>query len=63
MIRLPGSDETLGWASIARGGVEVIYVPGDHESMFKPPHLSVLSEKFTEAIAQADANLSQLANT
>ena len=51
---LPFSDETLGWSEIAAGGVEVVFVPGTHESMFKEPYLNVFGEKLQEALEEID---------
>jgi amino acid adenylation domain-containing protein len=48
--RLPESDETLGWKEIVDGGVEVIFVDGDHESMFKDPHVDLLSRRLRQAL-------------
>ena len=36
------ADETLGWSTVAKEGVTVSFVPGDHVSMFKKPHVSFL---------------------
>jgi thioesterase domain-containing protein len=49
------NDEAMGWTSVARGGVEVIFVPGDHETMFLEPQLSALRQKFAKAMQEADA--------
>jgi len=52
----PGAQEACGWDSIVTGGVKVLWAPGDHESMFLPPHLesvgTLLHESLTEAYAQ-----------
>ena len=37
-------DETLGWGGVARGGVEVHIVPGDHHSMMRFPHVAALAQ-------------------
>jgi thioesterase domain-containing protein len=39
------SDITLGWAVCANGGIDVQIIPGEHETIFKPPHVYVLVEK------------------
>ncbi len=54
VILVPGSDDTMGWGEIARGGVEVLFVPGHHESMFHPPQLSVLAQEFAAALRRAE---------
>ena len=50
-----GADETLGWKDMAVDGVQVIFVPGDHESMFRVPHLQKFGEKLQAAMREADA--------
>jgi amino acid adenylation domain-containing protein len=51
--RLPSCDETLGWKEIADDGVEVVFVPGDHESMFHKPNVEFFSSRFRQALHQA----------
>ncbi|HVR95000.1 MAG TPA: thioesterase domain-containing protein, partial [Thermoanaerobaculia bacterium] len=46
-------DPTWGWGAVARGGCEVIDVPGDHASMLRPPHVDVLGERLAEALERA----------
>jgi thioesterase domain-containing protein len=48
--RLPESDETLGWKEIVDGGVEVVFVEGDHESMFHDPNVDLLSLRLRQAL-------------
>ena len=36
-------DPTLGWAALARGGVEVHEVAGDHWALLRPPALEVVA--------------------
>jgi amino acid adenylation domain-containing protein len=48
--QLPGTDETLGWKDIVDGGVEVVFVDGDHESMFRDPHVDILSRRLRQAL-------------
>ncbi len=43
----------MGWASLAKGGLEVVHVPGDHYSMIKEPHVKVLSAELAVAIDRA----------
>ena len=35
--------EFLGWKKYAKGGVEVLDVPGDHRSMLLPPNVEVFA--------------------
>ena len=46
-------DPTLGWAPYAQGGVQVEEVPGDHNSILKPPDLHALFEKFKKVLETA----------
>jgi amino acid adenylation domain-containing protein len=52
--QLPGGDETLGWKEIVDDGVEVIFVPGDHESMFRKPNVEFFSTRFRQALQLAE---------
>ncbi len=40
-----GIDETLGWAELASGNVQVIRTPGDHTSMMNKPNVDVLAKE------------------
>ncbi len=44
-------DPTLGWDSVARD-LQIIDVPGDHLTMFSPPHVDVLAAKLAELLAR-----------
>jgi thioesterase domain-containing protein len=48
--QLPVSDETLGWIEIVEEGVQVEFVPGDHESMFRSPHVEFFSRRLCQAL-------------
>jgi thioesterase domain-containing protein len=48
--RLPESDETLGWKEIVDGGVEVVFVEGDHESIFHDPNVDLLNLRLRQAL-------------
>ena len=43
-------DPTLGWGSIARR-LQILDVPGDHTTMFFPPHVDKLAPKLAELLA------------
>lgn len=47
--RLPEPDETLGWKDVVQQPVEVVFVPGDHESMFHDPHVDFFSRRLRQA--------------
>jgi amino acid adenylation domain-containing protein len=49
-----GMDQTLGWGSIAIEGVDVEFVPGDHVSMFKKPHVASLAYRLQSELQRAE---------
>ena len=49
-------DPTLGWSTIARGGVEVNFVPGDHVSMFKKPNIASLAYRLQQELQKSEAS-------
>ncbi|MFT4114989.1 phosphopantetheine-binding protein, partial [Silvibacterium sp.] len=50
---VPGAEPACGWGQIAAEGVEVLWAPGTHESMFKEPNLSVVGKMLTERLERA----------
>lgn len=48
--QLPGTDETLGWKEVVDYRVEVVFVPGDHESMFHKPNVDFFSSRLRQAL-------------
>ncbi len=53
------NDATLGWSTIALGGVEVNFVPGDHVSMFKKPNVSSLAQHLQQELQRSETSLSR----
>ena len=45
----------LGWGELARGGVQMELVPGDHYSMIQEPQVEQLSRKLAHALNAADS--------
>ena len=43
----------LGWSNFVKGKVEVIYVPGDHNTIFWPPNVDVMAEKIKVDLEKA----------
>jgi amino acid adenylation domain-containing protein/natural product biosynthesis luciferase-like monooxygenase protein len=48
----------LGWRALARGGVEVFEVPGDHFSLVAVPHVERLAERLRMLLARARSGAS-----
>ena len=42
-----------GWSELVSGGVEILSVPGDHESMLVEPHVSVVAETLRACLESA----------
>jgi len=60
---IPGAKEHCGWDAIVKGGVKVLWAPGDHESMFLNPHLQTVGDLLHEGLAEADAKSSSAKTT
>jgi non-ribosomal peptide synthase protein (TIGR01720 family) len=46
-------DPTLGWGTVAAGGVEVHPVPGNHQTLIEAPHVETLAEVLGACLARA----------
>jgi thioesterase domain-containing protein len=53
----------MGWGRLARGGVEIHHVAGDHENMLVEPHVRVLARELRAAIDEAAAAEERAAGT
>jgi thioesterase domain-containing protein/acyl carrier protein len=53
LFRLYGRD--LGWAALAGGGLDVISVPGNHESILKEPHVRTIAVALKDHLRAAAA--------
>jgi thioesterase domain-containing protein len=50
---LADGDDTLGWTEVVQEPVEVVFVPGDHETMFHHPHADFFSRRLRQALQQS----------
>jgi len=48
------SDPLGGWAGVAMGGVDVVEVPGTHNTMLEQPNVATLGEAISHCIARLD---------
>ena len=55
VVQISGTEPSLGWACVAKDGVVVEFAPGDHESMFRKPHLPRFGEMLTRVLREAEA--------
>jgi len=49
----PDFDPTLGWGTMTAGKVTTLWIPGDHEDMFKEKNIGALSKTIRGAMDQA----------
>jgi thioesterase domain-containing protein len=47
----------MGWQALAKGGVEIIDVPGDHISMLQEPMIKILANKVLVCLEKIEVNL------
>jgi thioesterase domain-containing protein/acyl carrier protein len=45
-----GGDPTLGWESLAGGGIDLFLVPGDHYTMIREPNVPILAQQLAAQI-------------
>ena len=43
----------LAWIPMASEGIEILPVPGDHSTMFEPPHVATLAKEINRRLASA----------
>ena len=60
---VPGASAACGWEQVAVRGVEVLWTPGDHESMFVGEKLEATTELVRHCMQHADASGMQAAAT
>ena len=46
-------DPTLGWGSMTTGKVHTLWIPGDHEDMFKEKNIGALAKTIRDTIDKA----------
>jgi thioesterase domain-containing protein len=55
VVRLSGAEPSLGWNAVAKDGVDVEFAPGDHESMFRAPHLAHFGKILRRVLREGEA--------
>ena len=50
---VPGGEPACGWGLLAEQGVDVHWAPGNHETMFVEPNLSVVGSLVSESLRKA----------
>ena len=46
-------ENECGWRTLAGGGLEVIQIPGNHQSMIREPHVRLLAERLKHRLGNA----------
>jgi amino acid adenylation domain-containing protein len=49
------AENITGWQVLAAGGVKVVRVSGDHQTMIKEPHVQELARQLTQALSQVQS--------
>lgn len=52
---IPGAEEHCGWNAVVQGEIEVLWAPGNHETMFMPPNLQTVGEFLKQGLLRAYA--------
>jgi hypothetical protein len=52
-------DERCGWGELARGGVEVRLVPGEHESILVEPHVQALAADLRRLLVETETAITE----
>ncbi len=52
----PGGDPAQGWGELARGGVEVREVPGNHMTLLREPHVRGLAAALRDSLERAGSS-------
>ena len=55
VVQISGAEPSLGWNVVAKDGVEVEFAPGDHESMFRNPHLPQFGQMLRRVLREGEA--------
>jgi thioesterase domain-containing protein len=50
-------EAALGWSGLARGGMEIITLPGNHMTMMREPSVSALATALRACIRRVSAEL------
>jgi thioesterase domain-containing protein len=55
VVQISGTEPSLGWNAVAKDGVLVEFAPGDHESMFRDPHLPKFGKMLERVLREGEA--------
>jgi amino acid adenylation domain-containing protein len=56
VVQISGTEPSLGWNTVAKDGVVVEFAPGDHESMFREPHLPKFGKMLERVLREGEAS-------
>jgi thioesterase domain-containing protein/acyl carrier protein len=54
LFRLHGRD--LGWSKLAQGGLDIVQIPGNHNTLMREPRVGVLAKSLVEHLRKAQAD-------
>jgi amino acid adenylation domain-containing protein len=60
---LQAYNQGLGWGGLAKGGLDIHVIDGDHITLMTEPHVKMLAEKLTECLNQGGSTPIDSSNT
>jgi thioesterase domain-containing protein len=55
LLRRRAQDQAFGWARLAKGGVDVYFVPGNHDTMVEEPNVETVAARLRACLDQSGA--------
>ncbi len=55
-VRFEGASLSCGWEAVAASGIDVLWAPGDHETMFRGTNLQVTAQLVKQSLAAIETN-------
>ena len=53
-------DLNLGWGKLAKGGIDLRFIPGDHTTVLKEPHVQGLAAELKECLLESPVGRTNL---
>ncbi|MCP6762150.1 MAG: amino acid adenylation domain-containing protein [Fischerella sp. CENA71] len=55
-LAVESEEPTLGWKNLAKGGVDIHWIPGDHLTLISKPNVEILAQKLRHCLDNQEAN-------
>jgi thioesterase domain-containing protein/acyl carrier protein len=60
---VPPKDPLRGWGELVKEGIDIHVIPGDHFSMMREPHVSILAEQLRQTVESSMREMQMLVTT